>query len=46
LKGDRKAARTLKESFSVTRVLLFGSLATESWFLIRSDMDLAGGLLS
>lgn len=37
----RKAARTLKESFGVTRVFLFGSLVTESWFHIRSDVDLA-----
>lgn len=37
----RKAARILKECFGVTRVLLFGSLATESWFHIRSDVDLA-----
>jgi len=42
----RKAARTLKKSFGVTRVLLFGSLATESWFQVRSDVDLAGGLPS
>ena len=37
----REAARILKESFGVTRVLLFGSLAMESWFHIRSDVDLA-----
>ena len=37
----RKAARILKESFGVTRVLLFGSLVTQSWFDIRSDVDLA-----
>jgi len=37
----REAARILKERFDVTRVLLFGSLATESWFHIRSDVDLA-----
>jgi len=37
----RKAARILEESFGVTCVLLFGSLATESWFHIRSDVDLA-----
>ena len=37
----RKAARILKESFGVTRVLLFGSLVTQSWFHIRSDVDLA-----
>jgi len=37
----REAARVLKEKFGVTRVILFGSLATESWFHIRSDVDLA-----
>ena len=37
----RKAAWILKESFGVTRVLLFGSLVTQSWFHIRSDVDLA-----
>jgi predicted nucleotidyltransferase len=37
----RQAARILKEDFGVARVLLFGSLATESWFHVRSDVDLA-----
>jgi predicted nucleotidyltransferase len=37
----REASRILKAHFGVTRVLLFGSLATQSWFHIRSDVDLA-----
>jgi tRNA nucleotidyltransferase (CCA-adding enzyme) len=41
LRVAREAARILKESFGATRVLLFGSLAKESWFHIRSDVDLA-----
>ena len=37
----REAARVLKASFGVRRVILFGSLATGSWFHPRSDIDLA-----
>lgn len=41
LQVARTAARILKEDFGAGRVLLFGSLATQSWFHIRSDVDLA-----
>lgn len=37
----RKAAAMLKSRFGVRRVILFGSLAHESWFLPHSDVDLA-----
>ena len=43
----RKAAKLLKSRFGVKRVVLFGSLAHESWFLPNSDVDLAiDGLVS
>jgi len=41
LKSAREAAAMLKTRFGVKRVILFGSLAHESWFLSRSDVDLA-----
>jgi len=37
----RNASRILKELFGVNHVTLFGSLATGSWFHVRSDVDLA-----
>jgi len=37
----RNASRILKEVFGVSHVTLFGSLATGSWFHVRSDVDLA-----
>jgi predicted nucleotidyltransferase len=37
----RKAAAVLKTQFAVHRVVLFGSLAHESWFVPDSDVDLA-----
>ncbi len=43
----RRAAAALKSRFEVHRVLLFGSLAHEAWFVADSDVDLAGeGLLA
>jgi predicted nucleotidyltransferase len=41
LEGVRQAAAMLKTRFGVKRVILFGSLAHESWFFPRSDVDLA-----
>jgi predicted nucleotidyltransferase len=37
----RRAAEILRAEFGVQRVILFGSLATGSWFHRRSDIDLA-----
>lgn len=37
----REAAAALKARFEVRRVLLFGSLAHEAWFVPDSDVDLA-----
>jgi predicted nucleotidyltransferase len=41
LQVAREAGRILREIFGASHVFLFGSLATESWFHIRSDVDLA-----
>jgi len=41
LKCVRLAASMLKSRYSVKRVILFGSLAHESWFVSGSDVDLA-----
>jgi predicted nucleotidyltransferase len=37
----REAAAALKSRFGVRRVVLFGSLAHEAWFMPDSDVDLA-----
>jgi len=37
----RRAARVLRESFPVGRIILFGSLAHGGWFSPDSDVDLA-----
>jgi len=37
----REAARVLKSRFGVRRVVLFGSLAHEAWFMPDSDVDIA-----
>jgi predicted nucleotidyltransferase len=37
----RQAADALKARFGVRRVVLFGSLAHEAWFVPDSDVDLA-----
>jgi predicted nucleotidyltransferase len=37
----KEVAATLKSRFAVRRVVLFGSLAHESWFVSGSDVDLA-----
>ena len=37
----RQAAAALKARFDVRRVVLFGSLAHEAWFVSDSDVDLA-----
>jgi predicted nucleotidyltransferase len=37
----RQAAAALKARFDVHRVVLFGSLAHEAWFVPDSDVDLA-----
>ncbi|HIC95908.1 TPA: DNA polymerase [Candidatus Bipolaricaulota bacterium] len=37
----REAAAALKARFGVRRVVLFGSLAHEAWFVPDSDVDLA-----
>lgn len=37
----REAAEVLKARFDVRRVVLFGSLAHEAWFVPDSDVDLA-----
>lgn len=41
LRRVRLAASMLKSRYSVKRVILFGSLAHESWFVSDSDIDLA-----
>ena len=41
IKCVRLAASMLKSRYSVKRVILFGSLAHESWFVSGSDVDLA-----
>jgi predicted nucleotidyltransferase len=41
LKRVRLAALMLKRRYFVKRVVLFGSLAHESWFVSGSDVDLA-----
>jgi len=41
LKRVRLAALMLKRRYFVKRVILFGSLAHESWFVSGSDIDLA-----
>lgn len=37
----REAAGALKARFGIRRVMLFGSLAHEAWFVPDSDVDLA-----
>lgn len=37
----REAARVLRDQFGAHRVVVFGSLAHESWFTRWSDVDLA-----
>ena len=37
----RAAVRELKTQFPVSRVVLFGSLAHQGWFVPDSDVDLA-----
>jgi predicted nucleotidyltransferase len=37
----RQAAQLLKQQFAVQRVVLFGSLAHDAWFVAGSDVDLA-----
>jgi len=37
----REAARILKSRFGARRVVLFGSLAHEAWFMPDSDVDIA-----
>lgn len=37
----RHAAELLKQQFAVERVVLFGSLAHDAWFVAGSDVDLA-----
>ena len=41
LERIRKAADRLKKDYGTHRVILFGSLARESWFRADSDVDLA-----
>ena len=41
LRRVRQAAAALKARFGVRRVVLFGSLAHEAWFVPDSDVDLA-----
>jgi predicted nucleotidyltransferase len=41
LERVREAALALKARFGVRRVILFGSLAHEAWFMDDSDVDLA-----
>lgn len=41
LERVREAALALKARFGVRRVILFGSLAHEAWFIDDSDVDLA-----
>lgn len=41
LRRVRQAAAALKARFDVRRVVLFGSLAHEAWFVSDSDVDLA-----
>ena len=42
----REAVRQLKEAFPLKRVILFGSLAHQGWFITDSDVDLAVAGLS
>ena len=35
-----QAAKILKEKYGASRVVLFGSLAHEAWFTLKSDIDL------
>jgi predicted nucleotidyltransferase len=37
----KQAAQLLKQQFDVQRVVLFGSLAHDAWFVAGSDVDLA-----
>lgn len=41
LKRVRSAAATLKTRYGAKRVILFGSLAHEAWYVADSDVDLA-----
>lgn len=41
LKRVRGAAAVLKACYGATRVILFGSLAHEAWYVADSDVDLA-----
>jgi predicted nucleotidyltransferase len=41
LKRVRGAAAVLKTRYGATRVILFGSLAHEAWYVADSDVDLA-----
>ena len=41
LAAARRAAAVLKEEFSATRVVVFGSVAHGEWFTERSDINLA-----
>lgn len=41
LKRVRSAAATLRTRFGAKRVILFGSLAHEAWYVADSDVDLA-----
>jgi len=41
LERVQKAVEVLKSSFTIRRVILFGSLAHASWFMSDSDVDLA-----
>ena len=36
----RRAAKLLREQFSASKVVAFGSLAHRAWFTARSDIDL------
>ena len=37
----RETAAVLKSRFGVRRVILFGSLAHDAWFMPDSDVDIA-----
>jgi len=41
LKRVRRAAAFLKTHYRAKRVILFGSLAHEAWYMVDSDVDLA-----
>jgi len=41
LKRVRSAAATLRTRYGAKRVILFGSLAHEAWYVADSDVDLA-----